>query len=255
MLQRLQKILAHAGVASRRKAEALILAGQVEVNGQVVTELGRKADPERDQIRVAGRPLRLSRKKVYLLLHKPPGVVATLFDPQHRPCLQNLLRGVPVRVFPVGRLEYNAAGSLLLTNDGEWAAEILGALHRGLSQTYQFKLKGRLTQEEIEKVGAVAGSIRLIRSGDNPWYEVVIHGARRDRLRRLFWRMDHCVEKTRRVAIGPLNLGKLPAGRWRYLTNEEVRALRQAARQLGAPQRGMLRPGRSKRGGQPTTAG
>lgn len=248
MLQRLQKILAQAGVASRRKAEALILAGQVEVNGQVVTELGSKADPERDRIRVAGRPLRLPRKKVYVLLHKPPGVVATLFDPQHRPCLRNFLTGIPVRVFPVGRLEYNAAGFLLLTNDGEWAAEILRALHRGMPQTYQFKLKGRLEPEELDKLTTVAGNIRLIRSGDNPWYEVVLHGARRDRLRRWFWRMGHFVEKTRRVAIGPVSLGKLPVGQWRYLTNEEVRQLLEAARQSGSAQRGMRRSGSRKPG-------
>lgn len=229
MLQRLQKILAQAGIASRRKAEALITSGQVEVNGRIVTELGSKADPQRDRIRVAGRTVRLPSQKIYLALHKPARVLTALSDPKRRPHLGDLLHGVRQRVFPVGRLGYHASGLLLLTNDGEWAARVLQGLRQGLEQVYQFKVKRPLTPEEQARIEERCGPIRLVRPGENPWYEVVLQRARRDAIRDWFWRLGHPVEKVRRVRIGPVTLGRLEPGQWRTLTPREVQEVLAAA--------------------------
>src|SRR5262249_34569241 len=147
MRERLQKIIARAGIASRRHAAQLILSGQVRVNGRVVTELGSKADPRRDHIEAAGRQVRSAEPKTYFMLHKPPQVVSTLADPEGRRTLRHFLSGVRERVFPVGRLDYAVSGLLLLTNDGELASRILKAAGR-LPQTYWIKVKGRLAVEE-----------------------------------------------------------------------------------------------------------
>ncbi len=148
MEERLQKIIARAGIASRRRAEEMMASGLVTVNGRVVTELGTKADESRDHIKVAGKLLRHDAERVYLLLHKPPEVVSTLSDPEGRRSLRDLLHGIPERVFPVGRLEYHSSGLVFLTNDGDLANRILKA--RNVPQVYQLKLKTLLTFEEIE---------------------------------------------------------------------------------------------------------
>jgi 23S rRNA pseudouridine2605 synthase len=227
MMERLQKIIAHAGVASRRHAEQLILSGQVTVNGGVVTELGTKADPERDHIKVAGKLLRAPQEKVYLLLHKPPAVVSTLSDPEGRRTLAGLLHGIPQRVFPVGRLEYHASGLVLLTNDGKLANRMLKA-HR-LPQTYWIKVKGRLSEEERRRIEHSVGvGLRRAKEAPNPWYEATVTEARNDHLRRLLAQLSHPVEKMKRVKVSALELASLPPGRYRYLTREEVAKLERA---------------------------
>src|SRR5882724_6701241 len=148
MLERLQKIISRAGIASRRHAEELIRSGQVRVNGVVVTELGVKADPQQDRIEAAGKVARISEERAYLILHKPPEIVSTLADPEGRRTLRNLLVGVPERVYPVGRLDYAASGVVFLTTDGDLASRMLKAAPH-LSQTYWVKVKGRLSETQL----------------------------------------------------------------------------------------------------------
>ena len=200
MEERLQKIIARAGIASRRRAEEMITSGLVTVNGRVVTELGTKADAARDHIKVAGKLLQPEAEHVYLLLHKPPEVVSTMSDPEGRRSLREFLHGVSERVFPVGRLEYHAAGLVLLTNDGELANKVLQA--RQLPQTYHLKLKSLLTFEEIESLARSTGArISRLRGRNSPWYEVTLTEARRDVLRDKLFRGGHPVEKMKRVRI------------------------------------------------------
>lgn len=226
--ERLQKIIARAGVASRRHAEQLIVAGQVTVNGRVVTELGTKADPERESIKVAGKRLRVAGGKLYVMLYKPSRCVATLSDPERRKTLKECLRGVAGRVYPVGRLDYHAEGLLLLTNDGDLANEVLGA--RGLRQTYWIKVKGALSEKELEGVERKAGArIRLLKRAPNAWYEVSLTDARRDALRRALLAAGHPTEKMKRVRLANLELGWLRPGQHRALTPREVDGLRKAA--------------------------
>jgi 23S rRNA pseudouridine2605 synthase len=233
MLERLQKIIARAGIASRRHAEELITSGLVTVNGRVITELGTKADPGRDHIKVSGKMLRPPREHVYLLLNKPPEVVSTLSDPEGRRSLQDFLHGIPERVFPVGRLEYHASGLLLLTNDGDLANRVLKA--HSLRQTYNLKLKTLLTFREQDDIGRATGArIQRLRGRDNPWYEVTLTQARSDALRDRLFQSGHPVEKMIRVGIGTLALSSLPLGAHRPLTHEELSALTRALRDIAA---------------------
>ncbi|MGA2509654.1 MAG: S4 domain-containing protein [Candidatus Acidiferrales bacterium] len=235
MEERLQKIMARAGLASRRRAEEMIVSGLVTVNGRVVTELGTKADESRDHIKVAGKLLRPESERVYLVLHKPKEVVSTLSDPEGRPSLRDLLQGVSERVFPVGRLEYHSSGLVFLTNDGELANRILKARH--LRQTYQMKLKTLLTFDEIETLARSTGArISRMRGKDAPWYEVTISDARRDALRKKLFQTGHPVDKMKRIGIGSLELGSLAPGRHRALSPAEVAALSRALDgQVSAP--------------------
>lgn len=229
MRERLQKLIARAGLASRRTAENLVRAGAVRVNGRLVTELGAKADPACDRIEVGGRLLRFPAQDVYLLLNKPRGTVATAFDPEGRPTVFGLLKRLPRRVFAVGRLPYNAEGLLLLTSDGAWADALLRSR---LPQTYRLKLKGALSPAEGARVEALAGRrqpkpVRLgrVKSGANPWYEITLREPRHDWLRTLFFRSGHPVEKVKRVALGSLRAPKLAPGRFRELTRKEINQL------------------------------
>lgn len=234
MQERLQKIIARAGIASRRHAEELITSGFVSVNGRVVTALGSKADASTDHIKVSGKLLRPEHERIYLLLHKPPEVVATMSDPEGRHSLREFLHGVPERVFPVGRLEYHSSGLVLLTNDGDLANRMLRAHH--LPQTYHMKLKSLLTFEEIEQLARATGArIERLRGKDNPWYCVTLAEPRRDALRNMLFRTGHPVEKLKRVGIGKIELGSLPPGRHRALSVAEVSTL---SRELGAPSAG-----------------
>ncbi|MGO9641983.1 MAG: pseudouridine synthase [Candidatus Acidiferrales bacterium] len=226
MLERLQKIISRAGIASRRHAEKLILSGQVRVNGVVVTELGAKADPARDRIEAAGRVARETSAHAYILLHKPSQVVSTLADPEGRRTLRHLLPGVAERVYPVGRLDYAASGLVLLTSDGELASRVLRASHH-FPQTYWIKVKGRLSIEEIRAVGGASRArIRPLGaargSAANPWYEVELTGARRDALGKALAVRHHPIEKMERVRLGPLDLRNLPEGHYRRLEPGEV---------------------------------
>jgi 23S rRNA pseudouridine2605 synthase len=230
MEERLQKIIARAGIASRRRAEEMIASGLVTVNGRVITELGTKADATRDHIKVVGKLLRPEAECVYLILHKPPEVVSTMSDPEGRRSLREFLHGVSERVFPVGRLEYHAAGLVLLTNNGDLANRILQA-HR-LPQTYQLKLKSLLTFEEIERLARSTGArISRLRGKDAPWYDVTLTEARRDALRNRLFQTGHPVEKMKRVWIANLELGSLAPGRHRALSAAEVAALGRAVSQ------------------------
>lgn len=224
MEERLQKIIARAGLASRRHAEEMITSGLVTVNGRLVTELGTKADESRDHIKVAGKLIRPEIRRVYLILHKPPEVVSTLSDPEGRRSLRDLLHGVPERVFPVGRLEYHSSGLVFLTNDGDLANRILQAHH--LPQTYQLKLKTLLSPAEVASLARTGGArITQLRGKDSPWYEVTISEARRDALRNKLFQTGHPVDKMKRVGIGNIELGSLAPGRHRALSPAEVAAL------------------------------
>ena len=217
MEERLQKIIARAGLASRRRAEEMIRSGLITVNGHVVSELGTKADQSRDHIKVAGKLLRPESERVYLLLNKPVEVVSTLSDPEGRLSLRDILNTVRERVFPVGRLEYHSSGLVFLTNDGELANQILKA--HELPQTYQFKLKGLLTFAEIELLRRSTGAhISRQRGKESPWYEITLSEARRDALRNRLFQTGHPVEKMRRTRIANLELGSLRPGQHRPLS-------------------------------------
>jgi 23S rRNA pseudouridine2605 synthase len=228
--ERLQKLLAHAGIASRRRAEQLILEGRVTLNGSVVTELGTKADTERDHIKVDGKHLRPPEKPVYLAMYKPKSVMSTVSDPEGRPTIIDLLRGVKARVYPVGRLDYASEGLVLLTNDGEFAKRITApATH--VVKTYLVKTNGLLTPEQEDKFrqGVPLGGKRTAPAGlkilnrtANPWYEVRLTEGRQNQIRLMFKHFGRLVEKLRRVKIGFLEMGPLKPGEFRHLTPGEV---------------------------------
>jgi len=240
--ERLQKIIAAAGVASRRKAEQLITAGLVSVNGQVVTELGSKADPEHDHIRVNGKLLHGPQRHVYLLMNKPKGYVTTLRDPEGRPTVMDLLHGVGARVYPVGRLDYASEGLLLLTNDGDFAARMMKAASH-VAKTYMVKVAGKPTAEALgrlrsglfiasdrgHRVKTAPAKVRLIRESENPWYEMTLTEGRNRQIRRMFEEIGHHVEKIKRVRYGPLELDVHP-GKFRVLSLPEVARLNSASR-------------------------
>ena len=235
MQERLQKILSQAGVASRRKAEELIRAGRVLVNGKVVTELGSKADPDQDFIKVDGKLVRQApRVFLYLMLNKPKGCVTTTSDPQGRPTVTELLGRYRSRVYPVGRLDYQSEGLLLFTNDGEFAHRVLSAKSR-IPKTYRVKINGNPSNEDLQKLRAgvrldgkatAPTKLRRIKAGDNPWFEVTLIEGRNNQIRRMFRRRGFLVEKLKRIKIGPLALAKLPMGKSRRLTEAEIERLR-----------------------------
>jgi 23S rRNA pseudouridine2605 synthase len=231
--ERLQKILSQAGVASRRKAEELITEGRVSVNGETVTELGSKADFEQDHIKVDGRLLRKPTRHIYLALNKPKSVVTTASDPEGRETVMHLLRGVKDRVFPVGRLDYQSEGLLLLTNDGEFAQRIT-APGSHVIKTYVAKVKGQLTeeQERVFREGiplhgrkTAPAELKRIKQGANPWYEVKLVEGRQNQIRVMFRHFGLLVEKLRRVKIAFLELDVAP-GRYRVLTTKEIERFR-----------------------------
>jgi 23S rRNA pseudouridine2605 synthase len=235
MQERLQKIIARAGIASRRHAEQLILSGQVRVNGKVVTELGSKADPSTDKIEAAGRLVDAEERKVYVVLNKPPDVVAAMADPEGRKTLKNCLRGFPERIYPVGNLEYSAAGLIFLTNDGDLAAQLLKGWGK-LEQVYHIKVKGMLTLPDLERLGKEIGArMQTVRQPDatrgraaNFWYEVRMRDSNKEKLRRVLMKEQHPVEKLKRIGWGPLTVEGIPRGRYRLLGAKEVDALRGA---------------------------
>ena len=254
--ERLQKIIAAAGIASRRKAEHLISSGLVSVNGQIVTELGTKADPALDHIKVNGKLLKGPERHIYLLLNKPKGYVTTVTDPEGRPTVLDLMRGIGSRVYPVGRLDYLSEGLLLLTNDGELAKKLMHASSH-VPKTYLVKVSGKPPDEQIEKlrggmrlpaersplklpdgkrslaaqkrrsaaVQTAPARITLLRDAANPWYEVTLVEGRNRQIRRMFEEIGHHVEKIKRVRYGPLQLD-VELGKFRHLTAKEVGQLK-----------------------------
>ena len=258
--ERLQKIIAAAGIASRRKAEELISSGLVSVNGQTVTELGTKADPAVDNIKINGQPLGDAQRHVYLVLNKPKGHVTTVTDPEGRPTVMDLVPGVGARIYPVGRLDYLSEGLLLLTNDGALAQKLTHASSH-VPKTYVVKISGKPADSAIEKLrggiflppdrtplktrsGELKANaaprrskavktgpvrIKLVRDASNPWYEITLIEGRNRQIRRMFKQIGHDVEKIRRVRYGPLELDIEP-GKFRHLTVQEVARLKSATR-------------------------
>lgn len=238
----MQKIISRAGIASRRHAEQAILSGAVTVNGRVVTELGTKADASRDHITVGPRVVRIDARaeQSYFAFYKPPRVVSTMNDPEGRPCLGPHVRGFHGRLFPVGRLEFDAAGLLLLTSDGELASDLMRAA-AVIPQTWRLKVKGRIPEASREAIAREAGMpLRLYRDAANAWYEADVRNAPRDLLRRSLVRHGILLEKQVRTRFAGIELGTLGPGEMRALSREEVVALRGAAQ--GRQQRAVERP-------------
>jgi len=258
-LERLQKIIARAGVASRRKAEELILEGRVTVNGAVERELGSKADAATADIRVDGRPIRAPLRKVYLALNKPRGCVTTLSDPEGRPTVMDYLKGVKERVYPVGRLDFHTEGLLLLTNDGDFANHVMAG-ESGIPKTYWVKVAGVPPAEGLERLRrgimldgrktrpaeirflprGIRRTSREQRQSENPWLEVVLREGRQNQVRRMFEGIGNPVRKLKRVRIGPVALGALPLGAHRALTAQEIQGLMKG---LATERRKPKRPG------------
>ncbi|MEW6214560.1 MAG: pseudouridine synthase [Nitrospirota bacterium] len=233
MEKRLQKILSEMGIASRRKSEEMIIEGRVTVNSEIAT-LGMKADPSIDYIKVNGRLITGYRKKVpkvYIMFHKPRGVVTTLYDPEGRPTVKDFLKGVKYRVYPVGRLDYDSEGLVLLTNDGDFAYEVAHPSKK-ISKTYLVKVKGFPEEEDIKKLrtgikledGMTApAKVKIIRrTENNSWLEVTIYEGKKRQIRRMLDKLRHPVLKLKRIRINGLELGELEPRTYRYLTSEEV---------------------------------
>jgi len=224
MQERLQKILSSAGITSRRAAEVLITAGRVAVNGQIVTELGSKADPETDKITVDGKPVSISKKRIYLLLNKPAGYVTTLSDPG----------GIPERLYPVGRLDFNTEGLLLLTNDGEWANRLAHPSHE-VEKEYLVKIRGSLSSDKIALLSkgikledglTAPAKIEIIRVLEkNVWFTITIHEGRFRQVRRMCEAMELPLVKLKRIRYGNILLGELKAGEYRLLDPAEAKML------------------------------
>lgn len=245
MQERLQKLIAAAGIASRRKAEDLITAGVVTVNGKVVDELGAKADPDKDHIKVNGKLLnpQLARvEKVYVALNKPMGYLTSTSDEQERPLVIDLIGKYRKKVHPVGRLDFNSEGLLLLTNDGQFTQLVTRAAEK-VAKRYEVKVKGRLSEEQInrlrsgiliEGVRTAPAKIRRLRESDtNSWFEVILYEGRNQQIRKMFDAVGHSVLKLKRVAIGFLGLERLRPGEFRLLNEAEVKRFER----LGAAKR------------------
>ncbi len=238
-MERLQKILAHAGLASRREAEQWIVDGRVAVNGIVIRKLGAQADPAKDSIKVDGKRIRTSSAPLYFALHKPPGVVTTLDDPQHRPDLTPFLRrlGEKKRVYPVGRLDFNSSGLLLLTNDGDLAQRLMHPRF-GVEKIYHVKLSSCPTAEDLARlrrgirledgISAPARARVLQKLRKNAWVEIEVHEGRKREVRRMFIALGYFVEKLVRMRVGSVSLGRLAPGELRPLTSGEVHDLKKS---------------------------
>ena len=231
---RLQKIIADAGITSRRKAEELILQGRVTVNGAVITELGSKADPARDHLKVNGKLLRRVTTLHHLLLNKPVGYVSTVSDPQGRPTVVSLVKGIKERIYPVGRLDYTSSGLIILTNDGE-LANLLMSRAAAIPRTYHAKVEGQPKREDLDKLQSgivldgertAPAQVRLIAAREKPWYEITLTEGRNHQVRRMFERIGHPVIKLKRVRIAFLTDHGLAPGQFRQLTPTEVERLK-----------------------------
>lgn len=238
MSERLQKILSSAGVASRRLSEELIVQGRVSVNGKTVTELGTKADPSVDEIKVDGRRIKVEQRRRYILLNKPRGYITTRSDPQGRPTVMDLMKGVREYVYPVGRLDYDSEGLLILTNDGELAARLTHPRHE-VEKVYEARVKGIPDEHTLDRLakgvtieGRRTAPARLRASepfvkgsGEQTVIEITIHEGRQRQVRQMFDSVGHPVVRLRRVRIGPIVDPDIPPGHWRELTPREISLL------------------------------
>ncbi len=234
-LERIQKILAKAGIASRREAERMVMDGRVMVNGKIIDALGFKADPLKDHVKVDGRRVAPFEPKIVLLLNKPRGYLSTIKDPEGRPTVMDLLRNVRCRVYPVGRLDFDAEGLLLLTNDGE-LANILTHPKFSIPKTYLVKVGGIPEEKKLARLKrgvmledgkARVVSCSILRQGEkNSWLRIVVTEGRNRLVKRMFAAIGHSVLKLKRIQLGPIQLGDLPFGQYRYLTPEEIAKLK-----------------------------
>ncbi len=242
-VERIQKLIAKSGVASRRAAEEMITAGRVRVNGRIIRELGSKADLRKDKIEVDGRRL-VRDSPTYVLLHKPREVVTTLTDPEGRATVADLVKDVGVRVVPVGRLDYHTQGALLLTNDGDLAHALLHPSKR-VPRTYSVKLRGRTTPEILDRWrkgirladGMTApAEVSMISPGDNAtWIQITIREGRNRQIHRMVEATGHQVSRLKRTSFAGLTVEDLPPGQWRFLTDREIYKLRKEATEATAP--------------------
>ena len=247
-MDRVQKILSHAGVASRRASEQLMLDGRVTVNGRTVRELGTKADPVADDIRVDGRRIRLSERHVYLLLNKPRGYVTTRSDPQKRPTVVDLV-GAREYIYPVGRLDFDSEGLLVLTNDGDLAARLTHPSH-GVERVYEARVLGVPDGQDLQRLArgivvegrrTAPAQVELLPTRRNDAHgtlRITLHEGRNRQVRNMCEAIGHPVDRLRRVAIGPIRDDRLKPGQWRALTADEVDRLRHAAGSRPRMQRG-----------------
>jgi 23S rRNA pseudouridine2605 synthase len=266
MEERLQKLIAAAGLASRRHAEEMIEAGEVTVNGEVVREQGTKADPARDHIKVRGRlinPLLEKQEKIYVLLNKPRGYLSALSDTERRPLVSDLVPPSLGRLHPVGRLDFNTEGLLILTNDGELTNYVTSARNH-VEKVYEVKVKGVPPEEQVARLrrgirlddGVKTAPAQIVKTDEtktNAWYEVVLREGRNQQIRRMFDAIGHSVIKLRRVRIGPVNAEGILIGQWRHLTPVEVKRLKGKQAAKGGARKGQS-PG-EPRGSRPPRAG
>ena len=240
-LERIQKILSRAGIASRREAERIVLEGRVTVNGKVIDTLGFKADPLKDHIKVDGKRLVRFEPNVTLLLNKPRGYVSTVRDPEDRRTVMDLLKGVKWRIYPVGRLDIDAEGLLLLTNDGD-LAYLLSHPRHAVPRTYLAKVSGVPEERDLSRLKrgvnledgkARATSVTVLRlSEKNSWIRIVVTEGRNHLVKRMLFAVGHSVLKLKRIEFGPLRLGTLSPGQFRYLTPEELSRLKKYVQEL-----------------------
>ncbi|HIE64953.1 MAG: pseudouridine synthase [Nitrospira sp.] len=242
MMERLQKVLARAGIASRRHSEVFIEEGRVRVNGTTVTSLGTKVDPEKDHIKVDGKRITIESKKVYLVLNKPIGCITSLSDPEGRPTVMDLIPAMKERIYPVGRLDYDTEGLLLLTNDGALACALMHPGSR-IEKIYKVKVKGRLTDEgrrRLEQGGmSIAGEktapcqVRTLReTAQNNWIEIILHEGKKRQIRMMMKKVGHPVIRLKRVGYAFLKIGDLAPGKYRHLHTEEIGLLKKWTKEV-----------------------
>jgi 23S rRNA pseudouridine2605 synthase len=233
MQVRLQKIISDAGVTSRRKAEGLIQSGRVRVNGKVITELGSKADPERDEIQVNGNRIEPLQQRVVVLVYKPDGYITSLRDPEGRPTVTTLVDEIPVRLYPIGRLDYHTEGLLLMTNDGQLAQRIEHPSH-SIDKIYTAKVKGIPDGHLLNKIRkgillegrkTLPARVRVLETRKNAWIEITIREGRQNQIRKMFEAIGHPVLKLRREAIAFLDIQGMKPGEYRFLSGDEIQKL------------------------------
>ena len=234
MTERLQKIMSEFGVASRRKCEEMITAGKVRVNGCLITEQGCKVDKEKDIIEVDGKILKGSDDKLYILLNKPVGYITSVKDQFGRPTVLDLLKGISTRVFPIGRLDYDTEGLIILTNDGSLTYRITHPKHK-IDKIYRALVRGEVNQKdvvsisrgiEIEDYVTAPGKLEIVKySKGNSIIDITIHEGKNRQVRKMCLAMGHDVLRLKRIRIEKIGLGSLKAGEWRYLTDSEIKYL------------------------------